>query len=274
MNLVSFFDNYLFFFLLFFFLTFVSPKAMMVVLINMLVVLKLAPFEDDADDYLSFLTSFQMLVTLIAGLLLKTDNPNNPTYDSDTTGIIIIAVNSLGMIALFISILCLHPAIRRRINSLEMSPEQREYMQREIRKDLAVYQGVEQTLEPDVEKKGPDEHEISMAAAMKLYRTGKISTRTAKKVTVVQGMCQEGKMTVIELVHLLRKWNKTTLISDKELPHILAIYNVGTSKSSSTKVVPILEADLFVPPNDVTAEKLALIRKQVSVDLFSFFFLL
>ena len=63
--------------------------ALLLVLINMLLVLKLAPFVDTADDYLSFLTSFQMSLTLLGGLLIKTDNPLDPTYDPSLMGVIL-----------------------------------------------------------------------------------------------------------------------------------------------------------------------------------------
>ena len=90
--------------------------ALLVVLINMLFVLKLAPFADDADDYLSFLTSFQMLLTLLGGLLIKTDNPDDPTYDVGMVGVVLIIVNSFGFIALAFSLLALHPKVRACLN--------------------------------------------------------------------------------------------------------------------------------------------------------------
>ena len=92
--------------------------ALLVVLINMLFVLKLAPFADDADDYLSFLTSFQMLLTLLGGLLIKTDNPDDPTYDVGMVGVVLIIVNSFGFIALAFSLLALHPKVRACLNNL------------------------------------------------------------------------------------------------------------------------------------------------------------
>ena len=92
--------------------------ALLVVLINMLFVLKLAPFADDADDYLSFLTSFQMLLTLLGGLLIKTDNPDDPTYDVGMVGVVLIIVNSFGLIALAFSLLALHPKVRACLNNL------------------------------------------------------------------------------------------------------------------------------------------------------------
>ena len=95
--------------------------ALLVVLINMLFVLKLAPFADDADDYLSFLTSFQMLLTLLGGLLIKTDNPDDPTYDVGMVGVVLIIVNSFGFIALAFSLLALHPKVRACLNNLSKS---------------------------------------------------------------------------------------------------------------------------------------------------------
>ena len=56
--------------------------------------LKLGPFVDTTDDWLAFLTSMQMGLTLLAGILLMPDNPNEPTYDADFMGITLIIVNS------------------------------------------------------------------------------------------------------------------------------------------------------------------------------------
>jgi hypothetical protein len=90
--------------------------AILVVLFNMLLVLKLAPFVDAVDDYLSFLTSLQMLLTLIGGLLLKMDNPIDKTYDPHSMGIALVIVNSLSFVALAFSIVMLHPKVRKRVD--------------------------------------------------------------------------------------------------------------------------------------------------------------
>ena len=90
--------------------------ALLVVQINMLFVLKLGPFVDDADDYLSFLTSFQMLLTLLGGLLIKMDTPDDPTYDANVMGVILIVINSFGFIALALSLMALHPKVRACLN--------------------------------------------------------------------------------------------------------------------------------------------------------------
>ena len=92
--------------------------ALVVVLINLLLVLKVAPFADYTDDWLSFLTSFQMLLTLLGGLLLFTDNPSNPSYDSANMGLGLMVINSFAFVALFVSILMLTPCCRKKINKL------------------------------------------------------------------------------------------------------------------------------------------------------------
>ena len=90
--------------------------ALLVVQVNMLFVLKLGPFVDTADDNLSFLTSGQMCLTLLGGLLLMTDNPTSPTYGSDLMGTILIVINSFGFVALILSLFALHPKIRACLN--------------------------------------------------------------------------------------------------------------------------------------------------------------
>ena len=90
--------------------------AELIVLVNLLLILKLGPFVDAADDYLSFLTSVQMFLTLHGGLLLMTDNPSEPTYDATFMGIALVVVNSVGFAALVFSLLALHPKCRKRLN--------------------------------------------------------------------------------------------------------------------------------------------------------------
>ena len=98
--------------------------ALLIVLINLLLVLKLGPFVDSTDDWLVFLTSMQMLLTLLGGLLTMTDNKDDPTYDSTFMGVTMILVNSFGLFALLISLLMLHPKIRKRCNKTENEQEE------------------------------------------------------------------------------------------------------------------------------------------------------
>ena len=97
--------------------------ALLIVLINLLLVLKLGPFVDNADDWLAFLTSMQMLLTLLGGLLLMTDDPTKPTYDSTFMGVTMVVVNSFGFFALLISLIMLHPKCRKRINGPKYEEE-------------------------------------------------------------------------------------------------------------------------------------------------------
>ena len=91
--------------------------ALLIVLFDMLLVLKIAPFLDDADDYLSFLTSLQMLLTLLGGLMIKTDSPTHPQYDPSFMGPVLVFINSLGFFALIVSLTTLHPKVRSWLNN-------------------------------------------------------------------------------------------------------------------------------------------------------------
>ena len=90
--------------------------ALLIVMVNMLLTLKLGPFVDAADDYLSFLTGGQMYLTLLGGLLILMDNPGDPTYDATFMGTTMVIVNSFGFFALLLSLLLLHPKCRKRVN--------------------------------------------------------------------------------------------------------------------------------------------------------------
>ena len=90
--------------------------ALIIVLFNMLLELKLAPYADEADDWLAFLTNIQMLLTIQGGLLLMTDDSSAPTYDKRFMGITLVVVNSFGFVAFFLGLLVLHPSIRNRLD--------------------------------------------------------------------------------------------------------------------------------------------------------------
>jgi hypothetical protein len=88
--------------------------AILLVLFFMLLVFKTAPFIDEVDDMLSFLTSLQMMLTLLGGFALLTDNKNE--YDRDTFGTALVAINFVAVIFLLISCIALIPAVRSRLN--------------------------------------------------------------------------------------------------------------------------------------------------------------
>lgn len=93
--------------------------ALLIVQINLLLVLKLGPFVDAADDWLAFLTSFQMMLTMLGGLLLMTDDEKSPTYDSNAMGMIMVVINLFGFVALLFSLILLHPKVRKCIGGRE-----------------------------------------------------------------------------------------------------------------------------------------------------------
>ncbi len=91
--------------------------GMMIVMANLLFTLKLGPFVDDTDDALSFLSSLQMFFTLLLGLLLKTDDVTDPTYDHQSMGVLLVLLSVLPFLALAASLALLHPKVRARANA-------------------------------------------------------------------------------------------------------------------------------------------------------------
>ena len=53
-----------------------------------------------------------MFMTLLGGLLLMTDDRSDPTYDPTFMGYTLVAINSLGFVALALSLVALHPKVR------------------------------------------------------------------------------------------------------------------------------------------------------------------
>ena len=112
--------------------------AILLVLFFMLLVFKTAPFVDDVDDWLSFLTSLQMLLTLLGGFALLTDSGSTKTYNRDTFGHVLVMINCTSLIVLLLSIVALHPRVRacmlkcssdeetKAINNVKVTPEQNE----------------------------------------------------------------------------------------------------------------------------------------------------
>ena len=112
--------------------------AIFVVLIFLLLVLKVAPFVDNTDDWLSFLCSFQMLVTLLSGFAMLTDNKEGEKkFPSNSMGPILIVMNSMAFVALAISILLLLPKCRQKVNGGN-SDESKESKQKNNNKTAVV----------------------------------------------------------------------------------------------------------------------------------------
>ena len=206
--------------------------ALLIVLVNMLAVLKLAPFVDEADDWLSFLTSFQMTMTLLGGLLLTMSDPKDPDFDSDSMGTFLIAINSLGFFALGMSLSMLHPKVRAWVN--KMGQEK----QPEVGSTKVVPVKAEDTIPGETKKMStlpqppplPDSHASVMAAALALFKSGKLSEEAATKVRVAQEMCRDNEITTEELIHLLRNWEKAGTITEMELTAVLVLYEDDPSR--------------------------------------------
>ena len=91
--------------------------AIVVVMLNMLVVLKLGPFADSTDDFLAFATSMQMVFTLLAAILLMFD-ADSKYYDPAYMDGVLVTVNMFSLFALAFSIASMHPKVRAKLNSL------------------------------------------------------------------------------------------------------------------------------------------------------------
>ena len=87
--------------------------AIAIVVANMLFTLKVAPFADQTDDWLAFLTSLQLFVTLFGGMLLSTTNSE---WNEGGMGTFLVVINSFGFICMLLSIIAMHPRIRKCIN--------------------------------------------------------------------------------------------------------------------------------------------------------------
>ena len=67
--------------------------AVLVTLIYMLLVLKTAPYEEDSEDYTSFVACLTLTLTTVGGFALITDNLSTPTYESQVLGALLIAMS-------------------------------------------------------------------------------------------------------------------------------------------------------------------------------------
>ena len=59
----------------------------------LMVVLKTAPYEEDSEDWSSFIACVALTLTCIGGLVLIQDNPSNRTYEDSLLAVILIGIN-------------------------------------------------------------------------------------------------------------------------------------------------------------------------------------
>jgi hypothetical protein len=69
--------------------------AILVMQSYMLLVLKAAPYQEDSEDWSSFLACIALTLTTIGGFALMTDDPNAKTYESKVLGLILIGINGV-----------------------------------------------------------------------------------------------------------------------------------------------------------------------------------
>ena len=66
--------------------------AILFQLFFLLVVLKLAPYESDGDDWASIVTSLTIVLTLLSGFALVSDDSEDPAFDNKMMGVLLIVL--------------------------------------------------------------------------------------------------------------------------------------------------------------------------------------
>lgn len=231
--------------------------ALLIVLLNMLAVLKLGPFVDEADDWLSFLTSFQMLMTLLGGLILKMQETSeaDSKFDSDTIGVILIVINCIGFFALAISLLILHPKIRKCVNKCsesgtkgeEVCPPGEEISTKVVPVSPSTTPGErgdgestgglaknfwEKDLDSDSvgQKEKLEVSKTSLGSVersvVQLLENENLSEEAGKRIAVAHMMCIEGTIALEDLLDLLHMWKDNGQMTEKEFEHLSKIYTL------------------------------------------------
>ena len=65
-------------------------------------VLKTAPFEEDSDDVISFVTEVQLSITMFCGFALSMDTLDNPLFRTKAMDVFLVAINCCGFIVLVV----------------------------------------------------------------------------------------------------------------------------------------------------------------------------
>ena len=69
--------------------------GVLILLVQLLLTLKLAPYKRDSDDWSSFIAHLAQTMTSFTGLILMTDTSEDPTYDLEIVGALLVAMNVL-----------------------------------------------------------------------------------------------------------------------------------------------------------------------------------
>jgi len=69
--------------------------ATLIMLVHLLVVLKMSPFESNGEDMSSFLSSLTLTLTTLGGFALMTDNPAKKSFDSEALAYVLVGISVL-----------------------------------------------------------------------------------------------------------------------------------------------------------------------------------
>ena len=72
--------------------------GVLILLVQLLMTLKLAPYQRDSDDWSSFIAHLAQMLTSFTGLILMTDTSEDPTYDLEIVGALLVAMNVLCLV--------------------------------------------------------------------------------------------------------------------------------------------------------------------------------
>ena len=104
--------------------------AMLIQMIFLLVVLKLAPYNDDLDDWSSFVCSLALTLTTLAGFLLMISKKNTGDLPVLSAGLLtasLIGINALCFLYEMVVIgyvVCLEKCVKRKKNENSSSTEE------------------------------------------------------------------------------------------------------------------------------------------------------
>jgi len=73
--------------------------ATLIMLVHLLVVLKMSPFESNGEDMSSFLSSLTLTLTTLGGFALMTDNPAKKSFDSEALAYVLVGISVMCIVS-------------------------------------------------------------------------------------------------------------------------------------------------------------------------------
>ena len=101
--------------------------AVLIMLFHLLVVLKLAPYVDDHQDWTSFVSALTLLLTTLGAWALRTNDPDVSTFQNDVLAGLLIAISCFCLVSQFVIVVffdfglweCAVKAQRKRDNKMK-----------------------------------------------------------------------------------------------------------------------------------------------------------